>query len=97
MIAYKNENEYKSIHASCFKRKLIMNVKNYEAYFSFLNASGHVECFKKVFLVKKYDFHNQAIVIYKYLVVYTVFHNEKYHSEVFKQSYNNHNLHSMVI
>jgi len=50
-----------------------MNVKNDGAYLGYWNVLGHVECLKKVFLVEKYDFYNQAIVIYKCLVVYTIF------------------------
>jgi len=72
VIAYKKENEYKSIHASCFKSKLSMDVKNDGAAFGYLNVSSHVECFLEVFLVGLYDFYNQAIVIYKCLVVYTI-------------------------
>jgi len=70
VIVYKNENEYESIHVSWFTRKLSMNVKIDGAD---LNVSSHVVCYLKVFLAGKHDFHVQAIVIYKCLVVKTTF------------------------
>jgi len=44
-LLYKKENEYESIHVSCFKRKLSVNVKNDGADFGYLNVPSHVVCF----------------------------------------------------
>jgi len=46
-----------------------MKVKDYRAYLGYVNVPSHVVCFKKYFFVGKHDFHIQAIVIYKCLVV----------------------------
>jgi len=48
-LLYKNEYEYESIHVSCFKRKLSMNVKNDEADFGYmymLCALKMISCWK---------------------------------------------------
>jgi len=50
-----------------------MNVKNDGADFGYLNISSHVVCFSKEFLAGKHDSYIKAIVIYKCLVVKTIF------------------------
>jgi len=72
-LLYKKENKYESIHVSCFKRKLGMNVKNDGADFGYLNVSSHVVCFWRDFFAGKHVFHIKAIAIYKCLVVQTIF------------------------
>jgi len=63
-MLYKKENDYESIHVSCFKRKLRVDIKYNGADFGYLNVSTHVVCFLKVFLAGKHDFYIQAKVIY---------------------------------
>jgi len=51
-LLYKKENEYESIHVSCFKRKLSMNVKHDGADFGYLNVKAMLCVFKKDILLE---------------------------------------------
>ena len=47
---------HKSIHASCFKHKLSIKVKNNGADFSYFNVWSRVVCFNKYFLLENMIF-----------------------------------------